>query len=255
MTVWVAQQYGDNTAHHRRFDESLLAGWTLPKTGQVLDIGCGVGDFTVQLVGAGRTVLGVDPSPALISDARARFGDQVRFRVASAQHLDGVLDSSIEAVVSRSALHWVPADDHAQVLREVARVLSPNGLFRAEFAAAGQMPDVRRILDSELAQRGLRHAPWYFADPDEYATLITSAGLTTAQGWLRSVAQRRLYSRDEVLGWLSSQIVIAYESLMNKGEFASFCDEVSRRCLAELERESDRYAVEFRRLDVLACRA
>jgi trans-aconitate methyltransferase len=165
-----------------------------------------------------------------------------------------VADGCIEAVVSRAAPHWVPADDHPQVLGEVARVLSPGGVFRAEFAGAGQMPDVRRILESELAQRGLQHAPWYFADPHDYATLITSAGLTTARGWLATVAQRRLYGRDELLGWLSSQIVIAYESLMNKGEFALFRDAVARRCVAELERQSDRYVVEFRRLDVLAHR-
>jgi 2-polyprenyl-3-methyl-5-hydroxy-6-metoxy-1,4-benzoquinol methylase len=79
QTAWIAQEYGANTSHHRRFDAAFLTGWTLPDTGQILDIGCGVGDFTVQLVGAGRTVLGVDPSEALIADARQRFGDQVRF--------------------------------------------------------------------------------------------------------------------------------------------------------------------------------
>jgi hypothetical protein len=41
---------------------------------------------------------------------------------------------------------------------------------------------------------------------------------------------------------------------MNKGEFALFRGAVARRCVAELERESDRYVVEFRRLDVLAHR-
>jgi hypothetical protein len=119
--------------------------------GQIPNIGCGVGDFTVQLVGAGRAVLGVDPSEALLADALQRFGDRV----------------------------------------------------------PGQLPDVRRILESELLQRGLRHAPWYFADSHDLATLIRSAGLTTARGRLRTVAQRRLYGRDELLGWLSSQIVIA----------------------------------------------
>ena len=79
-------------------------------------------------------------------------------------------------------------------------------------------------------------------------------GLTTARGWLRTVAQRRLYGRDELLGWLSSQIVIAYESLMNKGEFALFRGAIARRRVAELERGSDQCVVEFRRLDVLAHR-
>jgi len=63
-----------------------------------------------------------------------------------------------------------------------------------------------------------------------------------------------LYGRDELLGWLSSQIVIAYESLMNKGEFALFRGAIARRRVAELERGSDRYVVEFGRLDVLAHR-
>jgi hypothetical protein len=195
-TAWVAQEYGANTSHLAVSTLRFRLVGPCRTAGQIPNIGCGVGDFTVQLVGAGRAVLGVDPSEALLADALQRFGDRV----------------------------------------------------------PGQLPDVLRILESELVQRGLRHAPWYFADSHDLATLITSAGLTTARGRLRTVAQRRLYGRDELLGWLSSQIVIAYESLMNKGEFALFRGAIARRCVAELERESDRYVVEFRRLDVLAHR-
>jgi hypothetical protein len=54
------------------------------------------------------------------------------------------------------------------------------------------------------------------------------------------------------VGWLSSQVVIAYESLVDKGEFASFRDVVIGRSLSEIARDGSDYVVEFRRLDVLA---
>jgi ubiquinone/menaquinone biosynthesis C-methylase UbiE len=252
MATWTAERYGANTGHHRRFDSTFLDGWALPEAGKVLDIGCGIGDFTVKLVGGQRTVLGVDPSAELIAAAQQRFGDQVRFWVARGQQLRGVSDGTIEAAVSRSALHWVPASDHPQVLAEVARVLSPTAVFRAEFAADGQMPEVRAVLDSELDARGLAYEPWYFAELDDYATLITEAGLSVESGWLRVAAQARHFTAADLVGWLSSQVVIAYESLMDKGEFASFRDIVIGRSLSEIARDGSGYVVEFRRLDVLA---
>ncbi|HST67744.1 MAG TPA: SAM-dependent methyltransferase, partial [Mycobacteriales bacterium] len=49
MTVWDAALYAANTGHHRRHDADFLGGLTLPAGARVLDVGCGVGDFTARL--------------------------------------------------------------------------------------------------------------------------------------------------------------------------------------------------------------
>lgn len=43
-------------------------------TRRILDLGCGTGILTVTLAAPGRVVVGVDPSPAMITYARQRSG-------------------------------------------------------------------------------------------------------------------------------------------------------------------------------------
>ena len=61
-------------------------------SGEVLDIGCGLGDNAIFLASRGHSVTGLDGSPAAIDRARARAADaglQVRFDVADATELTG----------------------------------------------------------------------------------------------------------------------------------------------------------------------
>jgi SAM-dependent methyltransferase len=50
----------------------------LPRLGSVLDVGCGGGAATVALGRRGRTVVGVDPSPAMLDAFRVRVGARWR---------------------------------------------------------------------------------------------------------------------------------------------------------------------------------
>lgn len=66
----------------------------------VLDVGCGTGATTAQLVGRGATdVLGVDLSTPMIEAARADPADGVRYEVADVLTLDG--PAAFDVVFSR----------------------------------------------------------------------------------------------------------------------------------------------------------
>jgi len=97
----------------------------------VLDIGCGGGVDTLvaaMMVGPKGKVVGIDPVPEMLERARRNprettFGN-ITFQEASAEALP-FTDESVDVVISNGVFNLVP--DKAKALREVFRVLKPNG--------------------------------------------------------------------------------------------------------------------------------
>jgi SAM-dependent methyltransferase len=92
-----------------------------------LDLGCGGGRTTAVLQARGARVIGVDASTALIDAARALF-PQVDFRVGRAEVLT-FADASFDCVlVAGNSLDYIDSKNaRLQALREIRRVLRPNG--------------------------------------------------------------------------------------------------------------------------------
>lgn len=98
------------------------SGW------HVLDVGCGDGEFALELWKRGAKVTGIDASPAMIGAARARaaqHGADIAFEVGTAQSLP-FRSNAFDRVVAITVLCFVK--DAASVLREMAWVLRPGGL-------------------------------------------------------------------------------------------------------------------------------
>ena len=91
----------------------------------VLDIGCGPGDFTRAFSETGAIVTGVDFSPEMIRVAQDRF-PRVTFKVADAESLP-FGDCSFDVVVGAYVVHHLARPDLA--FREIYRVLRPGGRF------------------------------------------------------------------------------------------------------------------------------
>jgi len=93
----------------------------------VLDVGCGTGNYALELAACGLAVTGVDISPAMLVRAREKArtrGLVVSFHPADARELP-FADNAFDAVVSVTALDFLP--EPALALAEAYRVLQPGG--------------------------------------------------------------------------------------------------------------------------------
>ena len=164
-----------------------------------------------------------------------------------------MVDGPFDAVLSTAALHWVPGADHPAVLRQVRDLLRPGGVLRAEFGGAGQIAATRDLLDEESTRRGGATSPWYFPSAQEYRELVVAAGLDAQE--VRLVEQRRsVPDATAVVGWLRSQVLIAYEPGLPPGALDDFRAAVERRAVTELVRPDGTYDQDYVRLYLRAVR-
>lgn len=157
-----------------------LAGVT--SSHRVLDVGCGPGALTAELVrrvGAAR-VAAVDPSPSFVDAARTRHPG-VDVQVATAEQLP-YADASFDLVLAQLVVHFM-ADPDAGV-REMVRVARPGGVVAAcvwDFGEGGSplslFWEAARALDpaapGEDARPGTRRG--------QLAQLLRDAGLAEVE--------------------------------------------------------------------------
>lgn len=90
---------------------------------RVLELGCGLGNYTALLAETGTEIVAIDLSEDLLARARQRL-PQVTFLCTPAEELAGIDDASIDCVVGNAVVHHT---DILLTLRAVLRVLKPGG--------------------------------------------------------------------------------------------------------------------------------
>ncbi|GLW27978.1 class I SAM-dependent methyltransferase [Actinoplanes regularis] len=162
----------------------------------VVDVACGTGIVTTRLAGSGRTVLGIDRTPAMLSRAATRLPGGVARADATALPLKA---ASVDAVVVIWLLHLLP--DAAPVIAEAARVLRPGGVLITT-VDKDEAPFARPGGDLAVATEPFRtrHAARRTDNADRVLALAAEHGLHPAgESAFRGVGQGRTPAR-----WLAA---------------------------------------------------
>lgn len=164
-----------------------------PHPNSVLDLACGTGDFTLELLKRfpQTCVTCVDITPEMINVAKAKLAGRqsVRFQIGDAQNLSGVPDGSFGLAVC--GFGFRNFQDKAAALAECRRVLARNGillvleLFRPQSRFIGAVVNAWLTLvafvfanafDREYAY--LRQSVSKTVSADEFAKMAETAGFS-----------------------------------------------------------------------------
>ncbi len=111
----------------RKVGDQFLAWLNVPANRDWLDVGCGNGAFTEEIIGKAhpKTVTGIDPAPAQIAFAQSRAGTKgTTFHIGSAQALP--FDAAqFDVATMALVISFLP--DAAQAVSELVRVVKPGG--------------------------------------------------------------------------------------------------------------------------------
>jgi SAM-dependent methyltransferase len=176
--------------------ESVIAwqtgGWV---RGDVLDIGCGLGDNAVYLAKNGHTVTGLDISPTALKTAKQRAQDagvDVKFAVADSTKLDGYTDA-FDTVIDSGLFHSLDDDGRRSYTAAVHRATRPGAtLLLSCFSDANPVGKEPRPAVSEETLRDVLGGAGWDITSLEPATLrgeLDGAQVEMAFWYLR--AQRR----------------------------------------------------------------
>ncbi|MFM9828778.1 MAG: class I SAM-dependent methyltransferase [Sphingomonas sp.] len=122
--AWIASQgeAGDFTRQHV-LDPVMISQVAGRGYRRALDIGCGEGRFCRMIAPHIASVVGIDPSPSLVAEARRRdpSGD---YRLGRAEQLD-CADAAFDLVISY--LSFIDIEHIDRAIAEIARVLARGG--------------------------------------------------------------------------------------------------------------------------------
>ena len=144
----------------------------LVRAKEVLELATGPGVLAKRIAPVTKRMLATDYSEGMIAEAKkGACPNNLRFEVADAMDLP-YADASFDAVIIVNALHLLPEPGRA--LREIARVLRPDGILIAPNFVKQRESLRTRCWEALLSLAGLRFANQW--TPEAYLDFLKKNG-------------------------------------------------------------------------------
>ncbi len=187
--LWDAEEYSQASGAQQQWARELIAGLNLKGDECVLDLGCGDGKVTAEILSLlpRGSITGVDVSPEMIDFARSAFpvDDFPHLELLVMDACELTFEERFDLIFSNATLHWII--DQRPVLSGIARALKPGGRVVISMGGRGNGGGVVMAIASLLAQAEWNRyfdgftTPYGFYGPEEYAGWLEEAGLTPAR--------------------------------------------------------------------------
>lgn len=169
---WNSTLYDNKHDFVAEYGKELLELIPENRCQRILDLGCGTGTLTVQLAKLADQVIGIDSSENMIEKAKGQF-PELTFMVGNA--LDLPFENKFDVVFSNAVFHWI--SDHDTLLRNVHKVLKPQGLLVCEFGADGNIRTIEQAFMKACGKQEYDYRPKFnFPTPEEFGKQLESNG-------------------------------------------------------------------------------
>jgi len=119
--------------HQYRYQRYLrLISTAHNKQSKILDIGCALGDFTVQVkeLLQPKEIWAIDISEEAIKKAMIKYKQSgIKFKVNSLPHLEEFKDSSFDLVLALEVLYYLGYRERIRAIEGIKRILKKEGLL------------------------------------------------------------------------------------------------------------------------------
>jgi trans-aconitate 2-methyltransferase len=199
---WDAPSYHEVATPHQGWGAEILDRLALRGDETVLDLGCGTGRVSAQLLERLRPrgrVVGVDGSAAMVAEATRLLGGE-RATFLRQDLLELTVEPAADAAVSSATFHWIA--DHDRLFARVRAALVAGAPFVAQCGGRGNIASVVAVVHDVAAREPFAASfagwpgPWNFAGPEETVPRLERAGFAVDRVWLNASPQRPAETRE-----------------------------------------------------------
>jgi SAM-dependent methyltransferase len=247
MVDWGEGRYESTAAELEPVARAVVEQAAPTASDVVLDLACGTGNAALLAASEGAAqVIGVDGAPRLLEVARERADAQgVELDLRAGDLLALPVDDGVADIVL-SVFGVVFAPDPAQALREISRVLRPDGrVLLSAWVPAGPIDAMLTAMGTIM--RRLMPAPppkrFAWSDPGVVAPLAAEAGITLESTIAGELAIRAASPEAYVAaGQEHPMAVAARPAVMQAGVGAEIADSMTA-VLREANEDPDAFLV------------
>ena len=156
-----------------RTEKWLVFSMLRSRGGKALDLGCGTGNYTLELKRRGFDVIGLDASEGMLEIARSKGLECVKGDAYSLPFPD----ESFNLVLSVTMFEFIHEPE--KVLREIHRVLKPGGEVLIGTMNGRSSWFLFKRLKSLFVETAYRYARFY--TPGELETLLRNTGFAEVE--------------------------------------------------------------------------